>query len=186
VSTPPSERAKLFVDECAAIVLGAVQQYGAVASRIAGQIDSGDFGAKEWFRSMTLLWDVAAINTVAFATTVAAGPGARLAPKIVSSAETSLLPKVNHERILYIAEDFKLPGGSASVPGHRVRFVPTSGRDAKLNPLGLLSAGEEVFRVEIHVAGLPGGTYLGKVRARPHNVAPDPQNDPCVTVPVIW
>lgn len=185
MSTPPPKRAKLFVDQCAAIVVGAVQQYGAVASRVAGQIDSGDFGAKEWFRSMTQLWDIAAINSVAFATTVAAGPGARPAPKIVSSAETTL-SKVNHARILYITEDFKLPGGSTSVPGHRVMFVPYGGRDAKLNPLGLLPAGEEVFRVEIHVAGLPGGTYFGKIRAYAQTAAPDPQNDPCVTVPVIW
>jgi hypothetical protein len=185
VSTPPTERAKLFVDQCAAVVLGAVQQYGAVAGRVAGEIDSGDFGAKEWFRSMTQLCDLAALNSVAFATTVAAGPGALLAPKIAKSDEITL-PKVNYARILYIAEDFKVAPGSASVPGHRVRFMPAGGLDAKSKPLGLLSAGEEAFQVEIHVAGLPGGTYFGTVAACPHTAKPDPKNDPVVTVHVIW
>lgn len=184
MSTPASERAKLFVDQCAAIVLGAIQQYGGVASRVAGEVDRGDFGAKEWFRSMTQLWDIAAINSTALATTVAAGPGAQTAPKSATSAVTTV-SKANHPRILYIVEDFKLRGSSTSVPGHLVSFVPAGGHDAKSNPLGRLSAEQQAFQVEICLEGRPGGTYIGTVAVRGHTAEPDPK-DPRVTVPVIW
>ncbi len=184
MTTPASERAKLFVDQCAAIVIGAVQQYGAVASRVAGEIDRGDFGAKEWIRSMTQLCDVAVINSAAFATTLAAGPGARLAPK--SACSDASLPKANYARTLYIADDFKRGGKtSTSVPAHLVSFVPAGGRDEKSNPLGLLPAGAEAFRVELHLAGLPGGTYFGTVAARLPTAKPDPKDDR-VTVRVLW
>lgn len=183
MTTAPSERAKLFVDQCAAIVIGAVQQYGAIASRAAGEIDRGDFGAKEWSKSMTQLCDVALINSAAFATTVAAGPGARLAPN--SACSDANLPKANHPRTLYIADDFKRGKNSPGVPAHLVSFVPAHGRDEKSNPLGLLSAGAETFRVEIHLAGLPGGTYCGTVAARDHAAQPSPQDDR-VPVYVTW
>lgn len=183
MTTPASERAKLFVDQCAAIVVGAVEQYGAVASRVAGEIDRGDFGAKEWFRSMTQLCDVAAINSAAFAMTIAAGPGARLAPK--SACSDASLPKANYARTLYIADDFKRGGDPTSVPRHLVSFVPTGGLDEKSNPLGRLPAGEEAFRVELHLAGLRGGTYFGTVAARLPTAKPDPKDDR-VTVRVLW
>jgi hypothetical protein len=184
VNTPASERAKLFVEECAEIVLGAVQQYGAVASEAAGEIDNGNFGSKEWARSMTRAFDIAALTSVALAEAVMAGPGASLAPESVTSADMKL-DNVNYPCVLYIVDGFKLAGGTEAVPAQRVKFVPAGGRDEKSKPLGRLSAEQQTFRVEIHVAGLPGGTYIGKVAARPPAAEPGP-NDPSVTVPVIW
>ncbi|MBV8862621.1 MAG: hypothetical protein JO082_07610 [Mycobacterium sp.] len=185
MSTPASERAKLFVEECAAIVVGAVQQYGAVASEAAGEIDNGNFGSKEWVRSMTRAFDVAALTSVALAEAVMAGPGASLAPKSVSSEEMKF-EKAAYAQVLYIVDDFKLAGGAEAVPAQRVNFVPGGLRDEQAKPLGVLTAGEESFWVVIQTAGLPGGTYFGTVGARPKPPSPDQGTDPRVTVQIVW
>jgi hypothetical protein len=185
VSTPASERAKLFAEECAAIVMGAVQQYGAVASEAAGEIDDGNFGSKEWVRSMTRAFDIATLTSVALAEAVMAGPGASAAPKSVTSDEMKF-DKEDYARVLYIVDAFKLSSRSEPVPPQRVKFVPGGLRDEQANPLGLLTAGEESFRVVIETAGLPGGTYVGTVEARPKPPAPDQGTHPRVTVQIVW
>ncbi len=185
MSTPASERAKLFVDQCAAIVLGAIQQYGGVASRVAGEVDRGDFGAKEWFRSMTQLWDIAAINSTALATTVAAGPGAQTAPKSVTSAVTTAVQSQPRREFCTSLRTSNCVAARPVSPATWSASSPPAGTMRSRTRSVGCPPNSKLSRLRSCLEGRPGGTYIGTVAVRGHTADPDPK-DPRVTVPVIW
>lgn len=185
-TTPYSERAKTFVEQCAATYRDAFRHYGHVAARVADKIDNGDFGPEEWVRTVTQLCDIAAYSAVELAETVLAGPGAVPAHDTVSSDVVTLPEEVDCPHVLSVSEHFKLPNTSICVPSRQVGFVPGGEDDAKPSPLGLLPAGVRTFRVIFDTRNLTGGTYVGWVRARPQTRGPNAPQDQFVRVQVAW
>ena len=188
MTTPASDRVKVFIDNCAQIYLNALRQYGSVASHTVDQIDKGKFGAKEWLGTMTQLCDIAALSSIELAETVLSGPGAPPAPKSIKSLPVELTGlDAKRAHILTMAEP--LTQGGTTVHPERVGFSPgAEGDDDGSCPL-VLPAGETTFRVVADTTDLPGGTYVGTVRVHPQD--DDPQNpddskDKFVLVQVVW
>ena len=187
MTTPFPERAKLFIEQCAAIYRDTLLEYGTLASRVADEIDNADFGPKEWVKAATQFWDIAAFNGVDFAETVLAGPGASPAPAFAKSDVLKLPHDDGCPHALSVSTDFTLHGTSITVHRRRVLFIPGADEDANPSPLRLLPAGVCTFRVAIDTANLKGGTYVGCIRARPQTLpGPTAPKDQFVPAQVVW
>lgn len=156
-----------FIGQFAATARRMIAQTGEVLKSAAPLIDSNQYTADQFVKSMIQLADIAALGGIEIAENALAGPSAPLAPIMVSSDVLQATQNLGTQRILFISRGFARATTVDYIPNSLIAFDPPNGTDQANNPLGVLAVGATDFRVRINTAVLPSGVYTGEVTVQP-------------------